>query len=117
MLYFSLLLSIALINPSMAQQDTGQLDDSWETLRNRPYPQWFKDAKLGIFIHWGVYSVPAGVYDGKEIGGIGEWIMYRARIPVAEYEKLAEQFNPVKFNAAEWVRIAKDAGAPCCAPQ
>jgi hypothetical protein len=50
------------------------------------------------------------VWKGQEIRGIGEWIMNRAKIPVKEYEKLAEQFNPVKFNADEWVQIAKDAG-------
>jgi len=72
--------------------------------------KWWREAKFGMFIHWGVYSVPAGTYDGKQIGGIGEWIMNRGKIPVDVYAKYAEQFNPVKFNAAEWVKIAKDAG-------
>lgn len=71
---------------------------------------WWRTAKFGMFIHWGVYSIPAGIWNGKEIPGIGEWIMKRARIPVKEYEKLAEQFNPTKFNAEEWVQLAKDAG-------
>ncbi|MEM2740186.1 MAG: alpha-L-fucosidase, partial [Candidatus Bathyarchaeia archaeon] len=65
---------------------------------------------FGMFIHWGLYAIPAGVWRGRCIPGIGEWIMYNARIPVGEYEKLAERFNPTKFNAREWVRIAKDAG-------
>jgi len=72
--------------------------------------EWFREAKFGMFIHWGLYAVPAGVYDGKEIGGIGEWIMDNAKIPIPEYEKFAKEFNPVKFDAKEWVRIAKDAG-------
>lgn len=72
--------------------------------------EWWRNARFGMFIHWGIYSVPAGVYQGKEIPGIGEWIMNRAKIPVAEYEKYAAQFNPVKFNADEWVRLAKEAG-------
>jgi alpha-L-fucosidase len=71
---------------------------------------WFHEAKYGLFIHWGLYAIPAGEWKGKRIPGIGEWIMNRARIPVREYEQLAKQFNPVKFNAEEWVRLAKDAG-------
>ena len=72
--------------------------------------KWWHDAHFGMFIHWGIYSVPAGKYNGEEIKGIGEWIMNTAKIPVVEYEKFGKQFNPVKFDAAEWVRIAKDAG-------
>jgi alpha-L-fucosidase len=71
---------------------------------------WFREARFGLFIHWGLYAVPAGEWQGRPVRGIGEWIMNSARIPVADYEKLAGQFNPVKFDAREWVRIAKDAG-------
>jgi alpha-L-fucosidase len=72
--------------------------------------KWFREAKFGLFIHWGLYSIPAGEWKGKAIPGIGEWIMNRAQIPVTEYEQLAKQFNPVKFNAEEWVKMAEDAG-------
>jgi alpha-L-fucosidase len=72
--------------------------------------KWFREARFGLFIHWGVYAVPAGEWKGKLIPGIGEWIMNRAKIPVKEYEQLTSQFNPVKFNAEEWVKMAKDAG-------
>ena len=72
--------------------------------------KWWRDARFGMFIHWGVYSVPAGMYKGKQIPGIGEWIMENANIPVAEYEKYAKQFNPIKFNAEQWVQIARNAG-------
>src|SRR5437016_11079391 len=71
---------------------------------------WFRDAKYGLFIHWGLYSIPAGEWQGKRTLGLGEWIMFRAPVPVREYEKLAGQFNPVKYNADEWVKLAKDAG-------
>src|SRR5690349_22063529 len=72
--------------------------------------QWFRQAKFGLFIHWGLYSIPAGEWKGQPIAGIGEWIMNRAKIPVKEYEQLAGQFNPVKFDAEAWVQMAEDAG-------
>ena len=72
--------------------------------------QWWREARFGMFIHWGLYASPAGTWKGKQIPGIGEWIMNRARIPVREYEQLAEKFNPVRFDADEWVQIASDAG-------
>ena len=72
--------------------------------------QWWRDARFGMFIHWGLYAVPAGEWKGQPIAGIGEWIMNRAKIPVGEYEQLAKQFNPVKFNAEEWVKVAAAAG-------
>jgi len=62
--------------------------------------QWFLDSRFGMFIHWGLYSILAR----------GEWVMHVENIPVEEYEKLVPQFNPVRFNADEWVSIAADAG-------
>lgn len=75
-----------------------------------PRLNWWREARFGLFIHWGLYAIPGGLWHGKEVPGIGEWIQQRARIPVTEYEKLAAQFNPVNFNAAEWVSLAKRAG-------
>ena len=71
---------------------------------------WWREAKFGMFIHWGVYSVPAGFYKDKPVPGIGEWIMNKGKIPMAEYQQFAKEFNPVKYDADAWVRAAKDAG-------
>ena len=71
---------------------------------------WWRDAHFGMFIHWGLYAIPAGVWKGKEYPQIGEWIMKNAKIPVAEYSELAKQFDPVKFDAKAFVATAKDAG-------
>src|SRR5262245_6210200 len=67
--------------------------------------QWWREARFGMFIHWGIYSVPAGEYQGRRARDVGEWIMSWANIPRVEYEKFAGQFNPTKFDAVEWVRI------------
>jgi alpha-L-fucosidase len=86
-------------------------DDAKETPQQRDARMnWWRTAKFGMFIHWGVYSVPAGFYHDKPVSGIGEWIMNRGKIPCAEYQEFAKQFNPVKFDAEAWVKLAKDAG-------
>ena len=72
--------------------------------------EWFREAKFGLFIHWGLYALPAGEWKGTRSLGLGEWIMNRSKIPVADYEGLAKQFNPVKYDADAWVRLAQDAG-------
>ncbi len=73
--------------------------------------QWWRAARFGMFIHWGVYAVPAGVWQGNNVTQSGaEWIMNRGRIPVADYRKFCPQFNPVNFDADAWVQLARDAG-------
>ncbi len=71
---------------------------------------WFRHDKFGLFIHWGLYAIPAGYWKGERSPGIGEWVMNRMKIPVAEYEQLATQFNPVQFDADAWAQLAQDAG-------
>ena len=70
------------------------------TPQNLASRQWFQDARFGLFIHWGVYSVLED----------GEWVMNNRKIPVAEYEKVPPKFNPVNYNPADWVALAKAAG-------
>jgi alpha-L-fucosidase len=89
-----LLIFLVIALPCIGQE---KYKPSAENLKNR---EWFENAKFGLFIHWGVYSVMAD----------GEWVMNNRQIPVANYEKLPQFFNPQQFDAAEWVKIAKEAG-------
>jgi len=106
------LLSSALLAAEM--HDIASLDEQAQRQRDQRLA-WWKEARFGLFVHWGLYAIPANEWKGMEKKnkppGLGaEWIMYKARIPVAEYEQLAKDFNPVKFNADEWVDVARDAG-------
>ncbi|MCK9618442.1 MAG: alpha-L-fucosidase [Lentimicrobiaceae bacterium] len=118
---FSLLLTLLVMQISSAQSKeqypTTHVNE-WRQMNSSKKASfdWFKDAKYGMFIHWGLYSIPGGVWKGKTIDEmkngpkVAEWIMLAAKIPRAEYAELARQFNPVKFNADSIARLAKDAG-------
>jgi len=72
--------------------------------------QWWREARFGMFIHWGVYAVLGGNYKGQESAGVAEWIMRNLQIPKDEYEAVARRFNPVQYDPDAWVRLAKEAG-------
>ena len=71
---------------------------------------WFKQAQYGMMAHWGLYSLLAGEYRDRRSGNYAEWIQSDMAIPNSEYARLAEAFNPVYFDADEWIRLAGDAG-------
>ena len=72
--------------------------------------QWWRESKFGMFIHWGIYSTAGGEWKGKKVNGYAEHLMRKEKISRSEYLELAHRFNPVKFNADEWVQNAKKAG-------
>ncbi len=72
--------------------------------------KWFKEAKFGMMVTWGLYALPAGEWKGERIPSVAEWLMQYFRIPNAEYAPLASAFNPIFFDAEEWVKLARDAG-------
>lgn len=100
-----ILLSTILLSMNLIAQN---VETNSVSKQNDPKMQWWKEARFGMFIHWGLYAVPAGRWG--ETTTYGEWIMNHAKISVADYARLATKFNPVKFNADEWVKLAKDAG-------
>ena len=89
-------------------EQTNYLNESQEDRDQRM--KWWREARFGMFIHWGLYAVLAGEYEGKQSDQIGEWIQSWANIPREEYEAFAAQFNPVEFDAAEWAQLAQEAG-------
>jgi alpha-L-fucosidase len=92
----SIVVGAATITASRSETQSGYTP----TPANLAAREWFQDARFGLFVHWGVYSVL----------GDGEWVMNNRKIPVADYEKLPAQFNPIEFDPAEWVALAKAAG-------
>jgi alpha-L-fucosidase len=100
---------MALVRLAGAEEKKSEQAFSEETKEQRDARMaWWREAKFGMFIHWGLYAVSAGKYGDKDT--YEAWLMNHAHIPVAEYAKYADKFNPVKFNAEEWVKTAKGAG-------
>jgi alpha-L-fucosidase len=98
--------AVAQTPPAAAGQSPVKLHDAAQQARLA----WFTQARFGMFIHWGLYAVPAGQWPGRPNKNRGEWIMLQENLTSAEYEPLTAKFNPVKFDAKAWVAIAKAAG-------
>jgi len=108
------LLAGALVIGAACATRSQSMDEMWDksiSAGKHPDLQWFRDAKFGIFIHWGLYSKLGGVWQGKKYYGSGEWLMSQARIPAVAYAQQAADFNPIRFNGDVWAKLAKDAGA------
>jgi alpha-L-fucosidase len=104
---FALLLGLSVVITGAAQ--SAQAPRPLDPAREKRL-EWFRDAKYGMFIHWGLYAIPAGEWKGQRCLGLGEWLMNRCKVPVKDYETLATQFNPVKYDPDAWVQLAQDAG-------
>lgn len=94
---------------STSANSEGRVDSRVDSLTQLHLKEW-QDGKIGMFIHWGLYSIPAGVWNGEKVPYYAEQIMNHARIPIADYEQLAKQFNPKDWCADSVVKLAKDAG-------
>lgn len=90
---------------------TPELPTPPPAITNEDRTKWFHEARLGIFIHWGVYAVPAGEFHGEPVCWIGEWIMHSAQIPVAEYRAFAKDFTASNYDPASWAGLFHEAGA------
>lgn len=93
---------------AVREAETGWWKDSMTDADERM--AWYNEAKFGCFIHWGVYSQAAGIWKGKAIGGYSEHLMRKEQIPLEEYKDLVKTFNPVSFDADEWMRTVAETG-------
>lgn len=110
-------LSLSILNQGIAQDSkyngrdpvsTGSSQDSISQMLEKF--KWFEEAKFGLFIHWGLFSIPASMWNGVPASKTSEYIMMEKEIPVKTYKMLADHFNPFQFDAERWVQMAEDAG-------
>lgn len=106
----SLLLSLSATYSTLAQTESPDPYAQESQAERDQRMKWWRDSRFGLFIHWGVYTVPAGSYQGKPVKGIGEHILRYAKIPLTEYKTYASEFNPVNYDPDAWARLAKEAG-------
>jgi alpha-L-fucosidase len=96
--------------PQSANHPVPAIQDTETPAQKDARMQWWREARFGMFIHWGLYSIPAGEWHGQRTTHIGEWIMNDLSIPVADYKAFAKDFNPTGFSARDIVALAKSAG-------
>jgi alpha-L-fucosidase len=109
-----ILLAAFLAGGSLCQTNAQTTPDS-DFLKESPAAhdarmKWFREARFGMFIHWGLFTEAAGYWNGQPVPGAGEWAQNDLNIPLSQYAKLVPEFDPEKFNADDWVKTAKDAG-------
>jgi alpha-L-fucosidase len=118
---FVISLSLFILSPGIARESSSvgrePIDSMFEHRSSQEaIPQmpekfkWFEEAKFGLFIHWGLFSIPASMWNGVPASKVSEYIMMEKEIPARAYEKLAGHFNPFQFDAERWVQMAEDAG-------
>ncbi len=106
------LATLCVSKPLKAEEKVPQL---WPPVSETPAQRdarmkWWRDAKFGMFIHWGIYAVMDGTYKGKRTNSIVSWSMWDLEVPVADYREFSKQFNPTKYDPEKWVLLAKEAG-------
>lgn len=107
----ALTLSFASVSGLLAVEPESASVQAEESAKQRDARMaWHREAKFGMFIHWGIYSVVGGQHKGQDLPNSAEWMMCRGKVPITEYKKYAEQFNPTQFDAKAFVQMAKDAG-------
>ena len=104
------LMALLLTVPALSAQEEAHSKKTESASEREARMAWWKEARFGMFVHWGIYSTTGGLYKGQKLPSSAEWMMCRGKIPIAEYEQYAAQFNPVKFDADEFVGRAKQAG-------
>ena len=107
-LLFGFFTSCGETNPKKQVQQIDYLNESRTDFDKRM--KWWRDARFGMFIHWGPYAVPAGIHKGEKVKGIGEWIMLKGNIPIEDYENYSREFDPTEFDAEKWAEHMKNSG-------
>ena len=106
---FCIILLVFFMGIQVQAQITEMWDKTISIQQQSEKTKWFQNAKFGLFVHWGLFAQHAGEWNGKRYYGVSEWVMFRGKIPVADYRKQAQVFNPSKFNADEWVKLVNEA--------